>query len=359
MTLSERERRERDRRRRAAARRGIEAALAYRAAYEPPRRRIYKKYYYSAAAAAAAYGAKRFSNYKKSWKSSAKPKTTTKTLAKAVRKIRTQVKSTTSTLTVRRRDTYVHLVPTNQSFHRHYNVNNTPNMEECLSTVPYFDVGTGAIVQKDLRDDQFQRGILFKTIYSDIRCVNNYKVPVNLRIYCCTPKIDTDINPDFAITNGIGDQMDSVQSLSTQLFPTDVTQFKDLWVIRKTKKIRLRPGAVCVMNHSVSDVSYDTSFVDDSSNDYQKTNKNFTWLVRAEGPIAHGAVEPPVAVGASNAGVDVCVDTKFVLNYDGGLQGAQRYRFIDNSDDVSAGVVTNMPTAVNTTYTALANSAGL
>lgn len=266
-----------------------------------------------------------------------------------IKSINKRLAGSTDTYIVKKRDVVQFSCPTNQAIHQHVNVNSVPDLEATLTEVPFFDVSTDSVVDKNLTNDQYSRSLLFKSIYSHIELFNNYRVPIQVRLYCVRPKTDTDINPSFAITDGIAKQMTSAQSLSSQLFPSDVTLFKDLWAIIKSKSVTIQPGRKLSMSHTVKDVSYDSATTDDQSDPYQRLIKNFTWLVRLEGVVGHDPSNP-LNVGSLPCALDVRTDTIFTISYDGGLQGAQRYRFIDNSDSATTSVVSNKPAAVNQTY---------
>lgn len=284
----------------------------------------------------------------------ASARTKSKRVEKRVSAVERRLKGTTGTFTYRQRDNYFVEIPTNQSRHETFPVNNQLGYEAALQEVPRYDAATNTIVPRDFTSTAYSRQYLFSEAQSTIWINNNAKIPVRAKLYVLKPRSDTSITPTVAIQNGVPDQMLSPQSLSTLLFPTDIDQFNDLWKIVKLKSVTLHPGVPLVLTHSEKDIYYDPSLTDSHPQQYQVKNKSFVFFLRLEGLVAHSANNSAL-VGATPAAVDVQVDKKYVLEYDSGQSDTRFYRFVDNSEAVSDGVIAQ-PVVANQMFTAAAGT---
>lgn len=270
--------------------------------------------------------------------SAASARVKSKRVEKRVSAVERRLKGTTGTFTYRQRDNYFVQIPTNQSLHESFPVNNQLGYETSLTEVPRYDAATNTIVPRNFTTTAYTRQYFYSQVQATCWINNNAKIPVKAKLYVLKPRSDTSITPTVAIQNGVPDQMLTPQTLSTLLFPTDIDQFNDLWKIVKLKSVTLHPGVPLVLTHAEKDIYYDPSLSDSHPQQYQVKNKSFVFFLRLEGLVAHSANNAAL-VGATPGAVDVQVDKKYVLEYDSGQSDTRFYRFVDNSDAVSDGVI--------------------
>ncbi len=195
---------------------------------------------------------------------------------------------------------------------------NTANIELALQLLRYYDPADPAtLVNAPGSIGTYSRNFFFKTASSSMHVRNNYAVPVQVRLYACTPKDDTDINPVTAFTNGISDVMITPNTDSIIVYPTDSEQFAKLWKIEKTVTKLLQPGATFDTSYSNKPFYYDPSNVDSHNLDFQKKYGALVWMFRIGGEVGHNSGSS--TQGILQAGIDFCMKNTYKIVYDAGV----------------------------------------
>lgn len=209
-----------------------------------------------------------------------------------------------------------------------FNTNTKDEFELALNNLRYFDPAVpGTLKTADTNLGTYARDYFFESITSKIRVCNNFTVPVKVTIYCCRPKIDTNIDPLTAYTNGLTDQViGTVNQGKILLFPTDINEFNKFWNIEQSNRKVLPNGGVMSLSCRENKIKYSANFSDTHPQTYQTKLKNRTYFVRIEGTIGHSGTN----VGATQVSVDVCVDQKYVIRYDAGVE-LNDFSYADNS----------------------------
>jgi len=219
--------------------------------------------------------------------------------------------------------------------------------ETVLAELRFFNPSVpGTLIQGSGASGTYERSYHFKSVYSKVSLVNNYQIPVKVKLYCCVPKEDTNIIPITAFTNGLAD-VGNPSNTSPYLDLTESPQFNKLWKIHKSVKKILQPGQVCKSSVNFKDIMYNPSIFDSHALDYQKKYKTFNWFVRITGVLAH---DTAVTTEQSLApcGVDFLTQTNYTVEYDAGVD--LKWITISDTSDASftnGAVVSSKPVADN------------
>ncbi len=192
----------------------------------------------------------------------------------------------------------------------------TSSVEDALATLRYYDPSNPAtLVTADGDTGTYSRQFYIDNASTGIQVKNNYQIGADVRIYSCTPREDTSIDPDSAFQSGMTDQ-GNPSIVSTQLFPNDSEQFRKLWKIEKVTSKILQPGQSLFASHSIKPFSYDPSNVDTHNLSFQKQYGGQAWLVRLHGVLGHATTGS--TFGLCVAGVDIIYKRKLRITYDAG-----------------------------------------
>lgn len=222
--------------------------------------------------------------------------------------------------------------------------------ETILAELRFFNPSVPAtLIQGSGASGTYDRTYHFKSVYTQTTLVNNYQIPVKVKLYCVSPREDTSITPITAFTNGLTD-VGAPASTSPFVDVTDSPQFTKLWKIEKTVKKVLQPGQVLKASHSEKDIMYNPAIYDSHSLDYQKKYKCHYWFCRLTGVLAHDTAVT-TEIGTAPCGVDFQIQNKFVVEYDAGVD----LKFIVIADTSSTsftngGVVSSKPVSDNIGY---------
>lgn len=222
--------------------------------------------------------------------------------------------------------------------------------ETVLGELRFFNPSVpGTLIQGSGASGTYDRNYHFKNVYSKVSIVNNYQIPVKVKLYCCIPREDTNIIPITAFTNGLAD-IGNPSNTSPYLDLTESPQFNKLWKIVASSKKILQPGQVLKDSVNNKDIMYNPSFFDSHALDYQKKYKTLNWFVRITGVLAH---DTTVTTEQSLApcGVDFLYQNYYTVEYDAGID--LKYIVIADTSDTSftnGGVVSSKPVADNIGY---------
>lgn len=285
-------------------------------------------------------------------------KTTKKTVSKDLHQLKKAVQSlkhsehaSLGTMTYRKKTAGKILAAVNAQNSATYSANTYSAMETALAELLYYDPAAPAtLVKASAATGTYQKDFLFKSIASKLTVRNNYQIDANVIIYLVQPRIDTSSSPSNAWTDGIANDAGNViANTDYGTLPTDFDTFRDFWNTKRLCNKVLAPGQSVSVSHGVNNVIYDPSLTDSHSLTYQKTTKNFGFLIIVKGSVAHDTVADQQGIAA--AGVDVVQENTYVVNYDAGVNLS--YVHIDNSglDAFSnAGVQSHQPVPDNISY---------
>ncbi len=271
-----------------------------------------------------------------------------KSCQKQIRNLQKFVATDRGTHIYRDRFTGRSIVAANRSNHTLVIANTNALMESAGANMRYFDAAVPLIPDEaDVSEGTYPHKMLYKNVYNNITCANNYHVPVHCTIYQCTPKVDTNKTPLLAFTQGLADKS-LASSDSALVYLTDSEIFKSIWKIHKKVTKRLEPGTQISCTFSKNNVSYSSNLVDDHSDTYQKRHAACVYMIRTEGVLGHDTVVHEQ--GRLRGGVDYEINRKWVIEYDAG-RAIQTIVAVDISNDfTNTGVVSNQPIVDNQSY---------
>lgn len=257
-------------------------------------------------------------------------------IQKDIREIKRSLDTQMSTYVKKRiAPTAINIAAVNTVDYGWLNFNGKDVIEDVIDAVKYFDPSVpGTLITVDLTAPTYQNEVRITSCYGGIEVRNNYLVPVRFSYYWVMPKIDTNENPEDAVTNGLTD-IASATVTSAALFPSDSMLFTKLWKIVKSDTKLLYPGQDCSASYAVKDILYDNSLVDTHTTTFQCKMKSFALLMRIEGVPCHDSVTGNVAL--SRAGVDVVYKRYHTVKYPGGAD----IKYIEVSDGLQA--IANTP----------------
>lgn len=222
-------------------------------------------------------------------------------------------------------------------------------VQEALAQLRYYDPSTPTtLVVADGDSGSFQKEFYVKRSYAHLLLRNNYKVPVNVTVYVCTPKVDTSIDPVSAWSNGLTDSSNGSTS-NLNIFPSDSEQFKDLWNVVKSSKKYLNAGSSMTISHASKCFQYDPSLVDSHALQYQKKFGAFVFMTVISGVVGHHPTTANLK-GIMECGVDLVLDRTLELRYAAGADIKYTYVTEDLGAVGSTGVVSNKAAVTNQAF---------
>lgn len=194
------------------------------------------------------------------------------------------------------------------------------DVEALLSTLRYYDPNTpSTLVTADGSTGSYNRSFYFASLWSSLYIANNYEVPVDVTIYCITPKSDTNGDPVTTFQNGISDQAAAtITATDTLIYPTDIDDFKHLFKIKACKKVRLIAGQSYTMFNRFKAFNYDPSLADEHTDAAQSRFRSHWYCLRVQGVLGHEISSTPRAY--CRGGVDTVMKAKTVIKYDAGVK---------------------------------------
>lgn len=272
-------------------------------------------------------------------------------LKREVRRLKTKTSicdSMDAQLVYKNRQVDACIASANQSCHSEKAGVNQSLIETVLGQLRYYDPSTpGTYITADYSTGTQSKEIMLSA-YSKCLVRNNYQVPAHITVYVCTPKTDTSIAPITAMTNGFTDIGVSSANTNLQAYITESPQFQDLWKVASSTKKTIQPGQTCSVSHSVKKMKYDPSLNDSHPQSYQKKSGAHVYVIRVEGEVAHDTTADQQ--GFSGVGVDIVVDTKFTVHYDGGAAINYMVLATDASAFTNGAVLSNKPVSDNQGY---------
>lgn len=221
-------------------------------------------------------------------------------------------------------------------------------LEAVLGQLRYYDPSNpGTLIEASGNLGSFQKDFYFSRVHSKVTIRNNYQVPCEVRLYCCTPKDDTSIDVVSAYQDGLVD-MGNPGFRSPLVFVTDSKLFGDLWRIKRTKIKLLKVGSQFSMSWNAKPFQYDPSLVDSHNQFYQSAFQAVVWMIFVKGVPAHDTTSDQQ--GTCGAGIDAIVDTVFEVKYPAGADIT--YITVDDASSSFSNDarVSNQPIADNQTF---------
>lgn len=236
-----------------------------------------------------------------------------------------------ATHTYRVRKVYQQLAAINEMKQVKYDTNTASAYETAMGALRYFDPSNPATpISADGAAGTYSRDYFFSSVTMSLTVMNNFKSTVKVRIYCCRPKTDTDIDPRSAYANGFSDQVVGGSITDPLMYLTDIDQFHKLWAIESSVSRTLAAGQHATLSCHEQKIKYNPAVRDQHTAVYRPALKNRTYMVRIEGgPVAHGS-STTTNVGFPQTGVDIVVHEKYVIRYDAGVE-LNDFSYSDNA----------------------------
>lgn len=277
-----------------------------------------------------------------------------KQMKKQLSQLRKLAESDTGLHIQRKRATGAHSASVGQCSYISQEIFRITDMEAVIAQLRYYNPSApSSLVTADGATGTYQKEFLFTKMYSMIRFMNNYQVPLRIVGYVCRVKSDTSITPATAFTNGLSD-VGSPSATSPLVYPSDSPQLGDLWMVKKKLDKLLLPGQSCSMIHNHSkDVQYDPSLADSHALEYQKKYGGASFLWKVEGVVGHDSI-----VTTEQTNLQCSVDWEQHITYNVKYSAGADIKFIYIDDEADAtftngGLVSNCPVSDNQGYSLL------
>lgn len=240
-------------------------------------------------------------------------------LKKKVREIEHSEKAALGKMTYRRKIADRITVAENSQAVSVYNANTTGRYEAVLANLKYYNPSDPAnLVTASAATGTYQKDFLVKAISSKLTLRNNYQSDVEVLVYLCQPKNDTDQSPSAAWSLGIADDPGNITAYTDWgSLPTDYDTFRNFFRTKRLCLKTLSPGQSVQVSHSVNDVFYDPAMTDAHALDYQTHLKAFSFMVIIRGTIGHDTTLDQQTM--MSAGVDTYQEDTMVVSYNAGV----------------------------------------
>lgn len=249
-----------------------------------------------------------------------------------------QARTDLSTHVHRTRQTTDIRAPNNTVAYNEYCQKTIASLEQAMSYLRYYDANTpGTLLINVAGNGLYSREFQIKNIHSSIRVRNNYRYPAQVRIYSCTPKVDTDNKPYTYFTQGVADSSSTgYAAADLEAYPTDFKQVNDMWHLKCVFNGTLESGRTCTASHDTGPFKYNPAVTDTHSLVYQKKFGGHLFFLRVSGDIGHttitSGVEDEQEAGACE--VEVLEKRRYDIEYDAG--GAKLNDYSIANADVGA-----------------------
>jgi len=273
-----------------------------------------------------------------------------RTLKKQVKDLQKQMNDLNSHLTVRYHDAFRLLASQNATGIVSHVQNDTTTIELALNNLRYYDPSNpGTLLTASGTAGTYLKKYQMKSSYV-YNFRNNYQIPVQVKIYKYTVKVDTSIPPSTAFTNGLAD-IGNPTSSSVIVYPSDSPQLKALWVQKSVITWSLKPGQEKVYSLNSSWFDYDASLTDSHGDLYQKPCKCTAILIRIQGVPSHDKTTN-TQLGLAAAGIDYTEKITMMVKYNSGGPDIKYLVVADNVDSMTAGPVVSQVVVDNQEYSA-------
>lgn len=264
-------------------------------------------------------------------------------LSKIVKNLNKQHKLETATCTRRVRATSQHVGVYNQQDSRWDSLNTLAIIEAALANLQYYDpsdpatpIAASGVVGEDSKKYQINN-VQGRQFYR-----NNAMVPVKLRIYICTPKVDTSFTGEQAWEQGLANLTTTLTKTCPLVKLRDSDQFTELWRVKQTHRVTLLPGQEYVVHTNSGPFVFDPSLADNHNLGFQTRLKACGILTLMEGVCGHSLADDQDLVGTLPYAVDLIKDTAVTITYDAGAD-FKTVVCVDGSDMILATALTGVP----------------
>lgn len=223
--------------------------------------------------------------------------------------------------------------------------NTKTDLEAVLAQLRYYDpTAPTTLVTADGATGTYQKEFLIQHSSGSMKFINNYQTPCLLKVYLCKNKVDTNILPATAFTNGLAD-VSSMANTNLQAYPNDSEQLKDLYSVKLLKKVQLQPGRSCSVSQTIKDFQYDPTLYDSHALDYQKAFKSYHFMYILSGVLGHDSVLDEQ--GFTKAGIDIQIHKTYKVKYAAGADIKYVYTTQTLATFTNGALVTNNPITDN------------
>lgn len=221
-------------------------------------------------------------------------------------------------------------------------------VEASMANLRYYDPVTNGLITANDAAGSYYREVNI-SIYRRLLCRNNYKVPVEVRVYSCVPKQDVFDPPGNFYLSGLVDQGNPLAT-SPLMYPTDSKDLTNLWSLKCTKRV-LQPGQEMAVVTKYGPFKYNVSTNDQHTQTYQRKQGGHCYLVRVCGALGHDTTNFG-AQGILPCAVDVLLDVVYTIKYDAG-KDLHDFSLNDvSAESMPAPVLNNKPAATAQAYSA-------
>lgn len=271
-------------------------------------------------------------------------------LKRSVKELKMSDDSSTGTLTYRNIHAGRLLSGVNQQGVTSINCCDTASYELVLSYLKFFDpANPGTLVTADGSSGTYQRNMYFPSVTMKTLFRNNYQTDVNLKVYLCEVRDDTDGTPTTMWSAGIANGTNLTNISELGQYPSDYDVLTDVYKLKVVLNKSLSPGESATISHSVKNIEYDPATKDTHSLSYQKEYKSFFFLPVVSGTLSHDTVQNEQGICA--AGVDYRVDYTYIAKYSAGINIKYTHVDLTGLDAFTNGAVqSHQPIPDNTGY---------
>lgn len=199
-------------------------------------------------------------------------------------------------------------------------INRCTSLEGAMSLFRYYNPSTpGTLTTANASTGTYTRIVNVDSVSAKLTVRNNYIVPAKIKVYLCTVRKDTNIDPVDWYSKGVADEAFTASGANStsnpQLYLTDIRQLTEMWDIKLLKSAILQSGHQVTVSNAVGGIRYDPALYDEHALDFLKSNKAFVFVVRVEGVLGHDATVSGEYL-TLKAQVDCLLDVKFVFRYE-------------------------------------------
>jgi len=167
----------------------------------------------------------------------------------------------------------------------------TGYIESALNNLKYFDPSNpGTLIVASASSGTYSRNSLIESMTNKLTFRNNYSTPVDVRVYHCMAKDDTNIDVTTAWDNNVARGSNLATRYKLGQYPTDYEGVTDLWNLKVAYSGIMQPGAQQSVSHHEKTFEYSSSTVDSHSLSYQKEYKAQMYLIVIQGIIGHNNI---------------------------------------------------------------------
>lgn len=238
-------------------------------------------------------------------------------LSRTVYKMKKDLETNTGTHTFRTYNVGKLSAGQNASIAVDADINSIDRLEDAIAGLRYYDPGTpGTLLVAPGATGTFHKEFRFTKTYAKLTVRNNYQVPCSVTLYTYKVRVDTNINPFVAFTDGLAD-VGSPSATGINVHPSDSPILRDLYILVKSKKAFLQPGQAASLVYSVPSFMYNPSLSDEHADTWQVPYGGASFLIRLQGILGHDSVVT-TEQATLPAAIDFSIEKTFIIRYPAG-----------------------------------------